>query len=74
MVLAVGVEDQHLAAGRLSNARFHHSPVSFVVRMPDDASAGLRRPAARVIRGAVIYDEDLVPGAGAAESRDEGLD
>ena len=74
MVLAVGVEDQHQAAGGLTNASLYRGPVAFVVWMPDDASAGLRRPAARVVRGAVIYDEDLVPGAGAAEPRDEALD
>ena len=71
LMLAVGVDDQDECARRLTNAGLDRRAVAFVVRMTDDARAGGRRPRAGVVRRAVVDDEDLVPGRGGAQVRDQ---
>src|SRR5262245_15219358 len=74
MVLTVAVEDQHQATRRLADTRLHRGPVALVVRVTDDAGAGLSRPRPCVVRGAIVHNKDLVPRTGAAESRNERFD
>ena len=60
---------------RVADAGLHRRAVALVVRMADDARAGLRARASPVAsRRAVVDDEDLAPGGRGAQLRDDVAD
>ena len=60
-VLAVGIDDEHVFAGRVPDARFDGRAVAFVVGMFDDARTRGRRDRGGLVGRPVVDDEDLAP-------------
>jgi len=60
-VLAVGVDDEDVLAGRTADAGLHRGPVALVVRVARDDGARRRGAGARLVSRPVVDDDDLVP-------------
>src|SRR6476646_8845942 len=55
----------------MAHPRFDGRAVAFVVRMSDHVRAGGGRLRSRIVRRAVVDDDDLAPGRGALQTGDD---